>query len=113
MAASSPLLALFKEQLEAECAQLGQKYNLSKRGDFLTYWYFIRLYDFDESKVEEVFCDGGNDLGIDSIWIDDEDLVHFYSFKNFEDPTKITPGGEIDKTISGLRLILSKKRSNR
>ena len=59
--------------------------------------------------MQEVLCDGGADLGIDAIWIDDEDLVHIYSFKNFEDPSKVTPAGEVDKTISGLRLILSKK----
>lgn len=109
MPTANPLLALFKEQLEAECSQLAQKYELSKRGDLLNYWYFMRLHNFDESRVEEVFCDGGLDLGIDSIWIDDDDLVHFYNFKNPEDPSKETPAGEIDKTISGLRLILSKK----
>jgi hypothetical protein len=109
MATSNPLLPLFKEQLEAECAALAKKYGLEKRGDFLIYWYFARLYDFTESDVQGVFCDGGSDLGIDAIWIDDEDLVHFYSFKNPEDPAKVTPAGEVDKTISGLRLILSKK----
>src|SRR5258708_167737 len=33
----NPLLALFKEQLEAECASLAKKYGLEKRGDFLIY----------------------------------------------------------------------------
>jgi len=78
-------------------------------GDFLIYWYFTRLHDFGDSDVAEISCDGGSDLGIDAVWIDDEDLVHFYNFKNPEDPQKVTPAGEVDKTISGLRLILSKK----
>src|SRR5712692_9856577 len=104
MAPSSPLLALFKEQLEAECSALAKKNGLEKRGDLLIYWYFTRLKGFSDTEVEEIFCDGGGDLGIDAIWIDDEDLVHFYSFKNPEDPVKGFPAGEVDRTISGLRV---------
>jgi hypothetical protein len=39
--AASPLLPLFKEQLEAECTTITKKYGLQKRGDPLIYWYFI------------------------------------------------------------------------
>src|SRR5665213_192605 len=109
MATPSPLLPLFKEQLETECATLAQRYSLDKRGDLLIYWYFTRLKGFIDTEVEEIFCDGSGDLGIDAIWIDEDDLVHFYNFKNPEDPAKGFPAGEVDKTISGLRLILTKK----
>jgi hypothetical protein len=112
MTTSNPLLPLFKEQLEAECEVLKQNHGLEKRGDSLIYWYFTRLHDFTDTEVEEVFCDGGGDLGIDAIWIDDDDLVHFYNFKNPEDPSKVTPAREVDKTISGLRLILTKKHGS-
>jgi hypothetical protein len=81
MTTPNPLLALFKEQLEAECASLAKKHGLVKRGDFLVYWYFIRLHEFTDTEIEEIACDGGGNLGIDAIWIDDEALVHFYSFK--------------------------------
>ena len=109
---ADPLLALFKEQLEAECATLATKHDLKKRGDFLIYWYFIRLKGFTDTEVGEILCDGGGDLGIDSIWIDEGDLVHFYQFKNPEDPAKGFPTGDVDKTISGLRLILSRKHED-
>jgi len=109
MATPSPLLGLFKEQLEAECLSIAQKNGLDARGDFLIYWYFVRLKNFIEVDVEEVICDGGGDLGIDAIWIDDDDLVHFFNFKNPEDPAKVFPAGEVDKTISGIRVILLKK----
>ena len=33
MATPSPLLALFKEQLEAECESLAKKHGLKNRGD--------------------------------------------------------------------------------
>lgn len=108
---ANPLLALFKEQLEAECATLAVKHNLKERGHLLIYWYFIRLKGFSDTEVEEILCDGGGDLGIDSIWIDEGDLVHFYQFKNPEDPSKGIPAGEVDKTISGLRLILNRKHN--
>jgi len=106
---ADPLLALFKEQLEAECATLAAKFSLKERGDSLVYWYFIRLKGFTDTEVEEILCDGGGDLGIDCIWIDDGDLVHFYQFKNPVDPIKGFPAGDVDKTISGLRLILNRK----
>lgn len=110
MATTNPLLALFKEQLEAECATLALKHNLKERGQFLIYWYFVRLKGFTDTDVEEILCDGGGDLGIDSIWIDEGDLVHFYQFKNPEDPAKGIAAGDVDKTISGLRLILNRRK---
>lgn len=109
MAVTNPLLALFKEQLEAECVTLAKKHDLKDRGHFLIYWYFMRLKGFEDTEVEQILCDGGGDLGIDAIWIDDADLVHFYQFKNPEDANKGVPAGEVDKTISGLRLILNRK----
>ena len=105
----NPLLPLFKEQLEAECGSIGRDQNLSVRGHTLIYWYFKRLLRFADADVAEVICDGAADLGIDAIWIDDEELVHFFQFKNPENDVKSVPGGEIDKLISGLRLILFRK----
>ena len=109
---TSPLLALFKEQLEAECSELAEKYDLRKRGDMLIYWYFIRLNSLPLSDVHDIVCDGGGDLGLDAIWIDEEDLVHFYQFKNPESSTNGYPAGEVDKTISGLRVILNRNHND-
>ena len=94
---------MFKEQLEAECDAFAKKSSLKERGHSLIYRSFMRLQGLPDTEVEEIFCDGGGDLGIDSIWIDEDDLVHFYQFKNPTDAAKGIPGGEIDKTISGLR----------
>jgi hypothetical protein len=106
---TNALLPLFKSQLDAECHKIATASGLADRGHWLIYWYFTRLYDFTEADVAEVMCDGGGDLGIDAIWIDDEDFVHFYQFKNPESQTKEVSAGEIDKMISGLELILRKK----
>lgn len=109
MTAVNPLLSLFKEQLEAECKTLSDHHGLTERGHSLLYWYFNRLHDFMDADVEEVFCDGGGDLGIDALWIDDDELVHFYQFKNPQSIDKGIPTGDVDKVISGLGLILNRK----
>ena len=111
MAATNQLLPLFKSQLEAEFGSLATRLGLTKRGLPLIYWYFERLHEFTDSDVADVVCDGSGDLGIDAIWIDQDELVHFYQFKNPHETDKGISGGEIDKMISGLRLILSKNYS--
>lgn len=66
------------------------------------------------SDVEEIYCDGGGDLGIDFIWIDDEEMVHFYQFKNPMALDQEIPTGEVGKLISGLPAHpLAKTRSDR
>jgi hypothetical protein len=106
MTLNSPLLPLFKEQLESEFSEISDKHPGSNRTVLLSYWYFTRLLDLSESDVDEIICDGGGDLGLDAIWIDDDQLVHFYQFKNPLEPAKGIPAGEVDKVLSGLRLIL-------
>jgi hypothetical protein len=107
----NPLVSLFKEQLENESAALEGQYGLHRRGDLLIWWYFLRIDELEDTTIEEICCDGGNDLGIDAVWIDDENLVHFYQFKNPADQEAGFPDGEIDKVLSGLRLILSRKHA--
>jgi hypothetical protein len=106
---TSALLALFKEQLENESKGIASTRNLQKRGDLLTWWYFEKLLGLDPGKIEEIICDGPNDLGIDSIWIDDDNVVHFYQFKNPEDLESGFPGGDVDKVLAGLNLILNRR----
>ncbi len=107
----SPLVALFKEQLENESSAIANSLGLSKRGDFLIWWYFQKLVGLSETEIGEVVCDGSGDLGIDAIIIDPENYVHFYQFKNPESAEKIMDAGEIDKMLSGLQLILSRNHS--
>jgi hypothetical protein len=111
MPTNNPLLSLFKEQLESECQRLASDHGLEDRGHYLIYWFFMKLLGFSAADVEEVFCDGGGDLGINAIRIDDEDIVHFYQFKHPKDSLSNFPAGDVDKMISGLRLILSKNHA--
>ena len=54
------LLKLFKEQLENQTAQIGERYELEKRGDHLIWWYFQELEGFTQDEIREVhlrwFC---------------------------------------------------------
>ena len=106
---SSPLIPLFKEQLENESRGIAVDRDLTKRGDYLSWWYFRRLVGLDDTEIEEILCDGYNDLGIDAIRIDEDQIVHFYQFKNPESVDSGFPAGDVDKVISGLTLILHRR----
>lgn len=105
---STTLLQLFKEQLENESTELSKKYDLSKRGDLLTWWYFLRLLLLDDVDINQIVCDGGNDLGIDAVRIDEDNYVHFYQFKNPSSINASFPEGDVDKVLGGLSLILTR-----
>ncbi len=108
----SPLVQLFKEQLENESQSLAQTHCLTKRGDSLIWWYFLKLRSLSSVDIDEIVCDGGSDLGIDAVQIDDDDYVHFYQFKNPENAESSLPAGEVDKLLAGLRLILRGKHQS-
>ena len=81
MSGDNPILSLFKEQLENESKKIANNNNLEKRGDFLIWWYFVKLRGVSASDVDSLVCDDSNDLGIDAIEIDEDNIVHFYQFK--------------------------------
>ena len=80
MPESNPLLSLFKEQVENESRTIAGQVGLSDRGQFLIWWYFQKLHGMAPAKINEVVCDGRGDIGIDAIYIDNDDYVHFYQF---------------------------------
>jgi hypothetical protein len=105
----STIISLFKEQLENESKALASANNLQKRGDFLIWWYFTRLVGLTPAEIEEIVCDGAADLGIDAIWIDSDNVVHFYTFKNPESIESSFAGGDVDKTLAGLTVVLARR----
>ncbi len=105
---NSPIIMLFKEQLENESSSLASTCQLTQRGDRLIWWYFKKLIGLDFPQIGEIVCDGAADLGIDAIWIDENNIVHFFTFKN---PVRIDvdfPASEVDKTLMGLLTILAR-----
>jgi len=92
-------------EIENESKSLAQGHDLTQRGDFLIWWYFLKLRSLSSADIDQIVCDGGSDLGIDAIQIDEDNYVHFYQFKNPENAESCLPAGEVDKLLSGLRLI--------
>src|SRR5689334_16741591 len=108
---TSPTTALFKDQLNHFLAKLAENRGLDSSDDALPYWYLETFIGCAPSDSDAAITDGFNDLGIDAIVIsDDEDTVTFYQFKNPASVTKGIAGGDVDRVISGLEVILHRKQ---
>ena len=103
------LVSLFKEQLENESTAIAETRGLEKRGDYLVWWYFLKLPELSPEAIEDVVCDGFNDQGVDAVWIDDTNTVHFYNFKNPVNIADGFPSVEVDKMLAGLNLIVGRE----
>jgi hypothetical protein len=102
------ILNLFKEQLANQISAIVEEQEFGNDGYGFAYWYFKHIGGMTDIEAKEQICDGGGDLGIDAIEIDDEQVV-FYQFKNPKSVEKAVAAGDIDKMISGLELILRRK----
>lgn len=111
MNAAPAILALFKEQLGNQISNIVKEQSFENSGYGFAYWYFRNIGRMTDIEAKEQICDGGGDLGIDAIEIDDTQVI-FYQFKNPTSIDKVIPAGDIDKLISGLDLILSQKHSS-
>lgn len=109
---TNPILSLFKEQLENESKAIAKEHSLSERGHYLIWWYFIKLHGMMPAQVNEIVCDGSGDIGIDAIWIDSNEFVHFYQFKNPESLETGFGGADIDKVLGGLSLIIQNRHKS-
>src|SRR3984957_7952151 len=99
------ILNLFKEQLGNQIASIVAAKGFDTDGYGFAYWYFKHISGMTDIEAKEQICDGGGDLGIDAIEINEEKVV-FYQFKNPKSVEKPIAAGDIDKMISGLELIL-------
>lgn len=103
------VVKLFKEQLDNEIETLVKEMGLETKGQGFIWWYFKKLVSLSDDEIEEIYCDGSGDLGIDVIRKDRNEIVHFYQFKNRISLDRGFPTGDVDKTLSGLRLIMSRR----
>ncbi len=103
------LITLFNEQLKNELNKISSEKSLENNGQSLIWWYFKKIYQLSDDDIEDSICDGSGDLGIDAIYKDEKDIVHFFQFKIISEPINAFPAGEIDKTISGLELIIRRR----
>lgn len=105
------ILSLFKEQLNNQVESIVADQSFETQGYGFAYWYLRNIGGMTDIEAKEQICDGGGDLGIDAIEIVDEKVV-FYQFKNPQSIEKSIEAGEIDKMISGLELILSRRHTS-
>lgn len=105
------ILNLFKEQLNNQITTIVTTQSFDTQGYGFAYWYLCNVGGMTDIEAKEQICDGGGDLGIDAIEIIDDQVV-FYQFKNPILIEKSLEAGEIDKMISGLELILSRKHAS-
>jgi hypothetical protein len=110
MADAPEILSLFKEQLNNQIAAIVKDQGFENAGYGFAYWYFRNIGGKNDIEAKEQICDGGGDLGIDAIEIDDEQVI-FYQFKNPVSIDKSIGAGDLDKMISGLELILSRNHN--
>ncbi len=107
---TSAMLGLFKEQLGNQISTIVRSEAFDGEGYGFAYWYFKNIRGMTDIEAKDQICDGGGDLGIDAIEITEE-YVTFYQFKNPKSIDKTVAAGDVDKLISGLELILSKKHT--
>ena len=102
------ILNLFKEQLNNQITSIVNQQGFDNEGYGFAYWYFRNIRRMTDIESKEQICDGGGDLGIDAIEIEDE-VVHFYQFKNPTSVDKTVGASEVDKMLTGLQLILARE----
>lgn len=111
MANAAPeILGLFKEQLGNQIDTIVKEQSFDNAGYGFAYWYFRHIGRMTDIESKEQICDGGGDLGIDAIEIDDAQVI-FYQFKNPTAIDKHLAAADVDKMISGLELILSRRHA--
>lgn len=113
---ASPAIDLFKDQLNQLLATMALERGLAGHNGqpspdlALPFWYLETFLSYSESDSSSEITEGFADLAIDAIVIsDDEATVHFYQFKNPVNRNKGIDGGEVDKLISGIELILQNR----
>ncbi|MEZ5856938.1 MAG: hypothetical protein R3D67_20185 [Hyphomicrobiaceae bacterium] len=109
MASAAPeILGLFKEQLGNQIGTIVKEQSFENAGYGFAYWYFRHIGRMTDIESKEQICDGGGDLGIDAIEISEAQVI-FYQFKNPATIDKGLSAGDVDKMLSGLELILSRR----
>lgn len=102
------ILSLFKEQLGNQIASIVAQQEFANQGYGFAYWYFRNIVSKTDIEAKDTICDGSGDLGIDAIEISDDQVI-FFQFKNPALVEKSIAAGDVDKMLSGLELILSRR----
>lgn len=101
-------------QLETKVSLYERIHDCDNKSVALAFVLLERLLDLSPEEVRDAITDGGNDRGVDAVFIDDrgeKDSVHIFQFKytsKFDKANNNFPGAEIDKLLSFVADLLSK-----
>lgn len=91
--------------------------NLSSEASAFQYFSLSKILKIDDDEIRTAITDGGDDRGIDAVYIDgrpERRVIHLFQFKhvsNFEKVSSSFPSNEIDKIQSFLECCLRKDTS--
>lgn len=115
-------IEIIYDKIKREIEEIKENHNYNNLSNAFGHFFIKNLFNIDDQQASETLTDGGNDNGIDAIYIsnDDEKVINFFQFKFPRDLNTINKGfteEEITKLESGVREFLSndkleKKRWN-
>lgn len=104
-------------QVQSSIEAVRTSHKLPKNREAFGYFALSTILKIDDDEVRAAITDGGDDRGIDAVYIDsrpERRSIHLFQFKhiqNFEKREASFPSNEIDKVLSFLNDVLSKDRS--
>ena len=105
-------IEIIYDKIKREIEEIKENHNYNNLSNAFGHFFIKNLFNIDDQQASETLTDGGNDNGIDAIYIsnDDEKVINFFQFKFPRDLNTINKGfteEEITKLESGVREFLS------
>ena len=113
----SPATLLDWSQVRSSVEAVRASLSLTSSREAFSYFSISKILKIDYDEVRASITDGGNDRGIDAVYIDsrpESRVIHLFQFKyidKFEKRTDTFPSNEIDKILTFLDDVLQKNVS--
>ena len=94
-----------------------KSYALTKNSEAFCYVVLDQILKISGTEISDAITDGGDDRGIDAVYIDERlgvNTIHLFQFKHhskYESSNKNFPSNEIDKIISFLKDLLNRSEN--
>lgn len=116
MATPQPLTATLLDwsQVRSGIQAFKESLALSEEAKAFQYFAISKILKIDDDEIRTSITDGGDDRGIDAVFIDSKSerkVIHLFQFKhskNFENSKNTFPSNEIDKILSFIDSLLQK-----
>lgn len=116
MVASQSAIATLLDwsQVRSGIQAFRESLGFEEEGKAFQYFSISKILKIDDDEIRTSITDGGDDRGIDAIYIDSKSerkIIHLFQFKhvrNFENSKNTFPSNEIDKILSFIENLLQK-----